>query len=158
MNTLFSKLQSSLLEHRKELNKKIYEEDALKKAEEKDPCLSTINDAKKKVRTIVFLIATMMALFAYVIVEHSQSLELEQINRSVSYKVAQLSTAPISYKEKKALAEMHKEEMLDQMYTNRITTSILFGAVMMVVTTTISYLDKRDYFITGLNKKTCNIK
>lgn len=157
MNTLMTKLQSVLISHEKVLKEQIAIDEKRKTDEANDPCLSTIVESKKRIRMIVLLVAFFMSIFSYILIQHNQSIELEQINRSVTLKVSELNSANISMRDRQVLANSYKDELLDQMYTNRLTTGILFGAVTMSMIITISYIDNKNYYLTTLDHNNCKI-
>ena len=157
MNTLMTKLQSVLISHEKVLKEQIAIDEKRKTDEANDPCLSTIVESKKRIRMIVLLVAFFMSIFSYILIQHNQSIELEQINRSVTLKVSELNSANISMRDRQVLANNYKDELLDQMYTNRLTTGILFGAVTMSMIITISYIDNKNYYLTTLDQNNCKI-
>lgn len=157
MNTLMTKLQSVLISHEKVLKEQIAIDEKRKTDEANDPCLSTIVESKKRIRMIVLLVAFFMSIFSYILIQHNQSIELEQINRSVTLKVSELNSANISMRDRQVLANDYKNELLDQMYTNRLTTGILFGAVTMSMIITISYIDNKNYYLTTLDQNNCKI-
>lgn len=157
MNTLMTKLQSVLISHEKVLKEQIAIDEKRKTDEANDPCLSTIVESKKRIRMIVLLVAFFMSIFSYILIQHNQSIELEQINRSVTLKVSELNSANISMRDRQVLANSYKDELLDQMYTNRLTTGILFGAVTMSMIITISYIDNKNYYLTTLDQNNCKI-
>ena len=157
MNALI-KLRRVLVSHKQVLKQQIQEEEMRKQETANNPCLYTIHESKKRIRHVILLLAAFMMFFSYIIVQHNQSLEMEQITRSVHLKIVELNGTTLTYNQRLDLANRYKEELVDQMYTNRMVTGILFGGISMSMVMTVAFLDNRDYFIPTLNKKNCDIK
>lgn len=157
MNALI-KLRRVLVSHKQVLKQQIQEEEMRKQETANNPCLYTIHESKKRIRHVILILAAFMMFFSYIIVQHNQSLEMEQITRSVQLKIVELNGTTLTYNQRLDLANRYKDELVDQIYTNRMVTGILFGGISMSMVMTVAFLDNRNYFIPTLNKKNCDIK